>query len=181
MAPEAHLNIDNESLGLTHQKQLALLQSWEFDGRIAIKGGEQNGSASLLWKQSKSKFDLRLLGPLGRQMVHAKGDDAGAIVDLPKQKNLYVKNIGELIGQNAGWEVPVERFRYWVKGAFAPGEIVSYQLDVYGHLKELRQDGWVITYNRYSRVGHIDLPGKIFLSREPYRVRMVVNHWEIHE
>lgn len=174
------LNIDNESLGLLHQKQLVLLQSWEFDGRVAIKGGEQNGSASLLWQQNKNKFDLRLSGPLGRQIIHARGDESGAVVYLPKQKKLHVKDVSGLISQNVGWEVPVERFRYWIKGAFAPGEFSSYQLDDHGRLKELKQSGWMITYKRYSRVGHVDLPSKIFLSREPYRVRMVASHWEIN-
>ncbi len=178
---EPHSNIDGESLSLAHQKQLALLQSWKFEGRVAIKGGKQNGSASLLWQQNQNRFDLRLSGPLGRQVMHAWGDEVSAFVDLPKQETLQVKNIGDFIGQNTGWKVPVDRFRYWVKGAFAPGDFASYQLDARGRLKELKQDGWTMTYKRYSRVNHVDLPGKVFLSREPYEVRMVVNRWEMNE
>lgn len=179
--PESHLAVEVETLSLEHQKRLASLQSWVFDGRVAIKGGKQNGSASLLWQQKKNKFDLRLSGPLGRQMMHAWGDEVSVFVDFPKKKTLHAKNINDLIEQGVGWQVPVDRFRYWVKGAFASGDFDSYQLDVKGRLKELKQDGWTITYKRYSSVNHVDLPGKVFLSRKPYEVRMVVNHWEINE
>ncbi len=177
--PESHLGVEVEALGLEHQKRLAPLQSWVFDGRVSIKGGKQNGSASLLWQQNQSEFDLRLSGPLGRQMMHVWGDDVSVFVDLPKRETLEAENINDLMRQSIGWQVPVDRFRYWVKGAFAPGDFESYQLDVKGRLKELKQDGWTMTYKRYSNVNHVDLPGKVFLSREPYEVRMVVNHWEM--
>ena len=175
------LDVDNESLGLLHQKQLALLESWEFKGRVAIKGGKQNGSAFLLWHQHQNRFDLRLSGPLGRQVMHAWGDEQGVSVDLPKQKTIQVKNISELIDQNTGWQIPVNHFRYWVKGAFAPGDFSGYQMDTKGRLKELNQAGWNIVFKRYLTVNHVDLPGKIYLSREPYELRMVINHWKFNE
>ncbi len=180
MQPAPHLDVDNESLGLMHQKQLALLELWEFNGRVGIKGGKQNGSASLLWHQHQNRFDLRLSGPLGRQVMHAWGDEHGVSVDLPKQKTIQVKNIGELIDQDIGWQIPVDHFRYWVKGAIAPDGDASYQMDAQGRLKSLKQGGWDIIFKRYSTVNHVDLPSKVYLIREPYEVRMVINRWKIN-
>ncbi len=170
--------VDDDVLFVEHQKRLEPLVLWRIEGRIAIKGGEQNGKAFFRWRQNHDQFDLRLSGPLGGRLMHAWGGDETISVDLPRQQTVQIESMSDL-ASDTGLRLPVGSLRYWLKGSIDPENRADYKLNAKGYLKELYQNGWTITFKRYSSVDYVALPDKIFLRNGDYEVRLVVSGWEI--
>jgi outer membrane lipoprotein LolB len=50
-------------------------------------------------------------------------------------------------------------------------------LDAQGRIRDLRQDGWDVSYERYVSEGSYELPGKMTLENRQLRVRLVISDW----
>ena len=160
--------------------QLQELTHFQLKGRVALSASGNGFNANLRWSQEQARSQIALEGPLGvgGMQIIASGSD----LDI-------VTSHGERIANQAahaeltarlGFDVPIERLRYWVLGAPDPALPAEESLDASGqHLKSLVQDGWRVDYDEYTNAAGQALPARMTLQREGVRVRLLVEDWRL--
>lgn len=159
----------------------AQLTSWRATGRIGVTGEGGGGSGSFDWQQRADEADVQIRGPVGIGSVtlQLRGD--------PQQPQLRLQTGDQVLEADAalaelearlGAVVPAGRLRYWMLGLAAPGEHQWSEPDANGTVV-LQQEGWRITYQRYSTEFGPRLPMRIQASSGAARVRIVIDRWRL--
>lgn len=163
----------------TSQTQ-ATLSSWNITGAIAAKKNKKAWSASLTWQQfNKNDYEMHLFGPLGGGSILLKKKNS-LLTYQDGHKTIQSTNETELLYKETGVILPVRQLFYWVRGINAPGAIQSSEHDNEGHLTQLCQSGYTISYSDYTTVQHISLPTKIRLENANSIVKLVIKRWDIN-
>ena len=150
--------------------------TWTLAGRAAVAAGAQGWQASLDWRQSTASSELHLSGPLGigAQVMTQTADGLSINGAAPNPAALAQ------LQDRLGFELPIGDLRYWLLGIPDPGSTFDLQRNDQDRAQHLVQAGWSIDYDRYMAVGGDVLPAHIVLTRDAVRVRIVVDHWELH-
>jgi outer membrane lipoprotein LolB len=170
------------------EQKLAPLTGWELHGRLALRTDSEGWHASLVWVRSGDRHNIDLTGPLGRGHLRLKRSREGAELKDSESNVLYADSAEDLLLRATGYRVPLEGLDYWVRGLPTPGATLERELDPWGRLRGLRQDGWDIEFLEYARQGDYELPSKLFLRRElasrgerdgEVEVRLVIERWQV--
>jgi len=136
----------------------------------------------VIWQQQADAYDIQISGPLGMGKVRLHGSDDGVFFYDSDGRAYYAQEPEQLLLEHTGVFMPVTSLYYWVRGLPDPSikaELIS-QLDNWGRLTQLQQNGWSIDLKRYVPIDTLELPDKLFIrNEENVEVRMVVNAWEI--
>jgi len=162
----------------SHNKKLAQLEAWNIDGRISLRLDEEAWHATLLWQQIDQAYHIRLFGPFGAGAIQLDGSPQ-AVVLTQEGEQLHSQDPEQLLSQRLGWHVPIKGLRYWAVGQKIPNKSANVDLDQFGHLANLEQDGWKIRYRRYVTVDGYSLPSKIFMENKGLDIRIVIDRWKI--
>jgi outer membrane lipoprotein LolB len=173
VAPQA------EALWHARQEQLAQLSDWSLEGRVAVTAGDEGWNANLLWSQQSQQYRIRILAPLGQNAAWLEGDAEGVTLRTADRRTVRAADPEALLHAELGWSIPLSGMRHWVLGLPDPGEPAVPQLDATGRLAALDQDGWHIEFLRYRDAGTWNLPDKIFLERQQFKVRLVIDQWSL--
>lgn len=173
----------SEQAWLARTQTLSALDSWSLTGRIAIQAEREAWNAAVRWSQQGNQYTINLSAPLGQGVVQVEGDDKLATLRTA-DKQYFAEDGESLLRQRLGWSLPVDGLRYWAVGLPIPLIAAQErQLDELGRLQSLRQSGWNIEFKRYTQVGNVELPDKIFLVKQDANpaldVRLVVQRWEV--
>ncbi len=157
----------------------ASINSWSLSGAMAAKGNGKAWSASVNWQQNGAgSYNIRLFGPLGSGTVIV--EKHGSVVNYKDgPKTITSRSAEDLLQKQTGIRLPLNSFYYWVRGIPAPGGVQGENRDASRHLVSLRQGGYTINYNGYTRVGNVDLPNRINLQGNGVSVKLVINHWNV--
>lgn len=161
-------------------EKLRALNKWSIRGRVSIVTGDDGWNGSIRWKQVDSNFDIRIVGPLGQGAIWLQGSPG--FVELRSSKNkksITATDAESLLYQQMGWKIPVSGMRYWVLGLFGPGQTESIKYNKQGLPAEFVQSGWTIRLLRYRKVAGQQMPVKIFLNNNRFRVKMIVKLWKL--
>lgn len=176
-APTRPPAADPERVWQERRAALAELDRWRLTGRIAIQTEGEGWHATLHWRQQQSRYDIRLIGPLGQGSVRLTGSP-GRVVLRTEDGVSEAADPDWLLRRNLGWRVPVAALRYWVLGLPAPGPAADRTLDPYGRLARLEQADWTIEFQEYERRNGYELPSRIAVRNHRARVRLVVGRWQ---
>lgn len=173
------------------QRQLAMadIGDWQLRARIALQAGESGGQADLLWSAQPSADDLRLVGAWGRGLVRLQFNAQGATLIDDNGVRHHGVDAADLLYRVTGWIIPVSSLHAWMVGIPVDGrQATLVQLDDYGRLKILEENGWRIEYDEYSDFGGRELPKRIQLSQTRtlngdarITVRLVVTAWQVRQ
>jgi len=172
-----------ETLWAAHAAATRPLSHWELRGRLAVQADDHGGQASLLWTRDAARHSIRLNGPLGRGVVRVTQDESGARLQDSEQRVLEAANAEDLLFRYTGWRLPIANLDWWVLGLPIPGVPADRELDVAGRLQTLRQQGWVVRYEKYVAADGYELPERLQLTRAAddaapeMQVRLVIDHW----
>ena len=173
----------------SRQTELRPITTWQIQGRLAMRMGEEGWQASLNWVREGERHRIDLIGPLGRGHLRLTRDDRGAELRDADQHSWRAENPEQLLYRTTGWLVPLDGLNYWVRGLPLPDTAASQELDPQGRLKTLAQSGWDIRFLEYTRYGSLDLPSKLFIKRQgrgsngnpagdaTIEVRLVIEQW----
>lgn len=173
--------IVNHYLPWVYRKaQLNAIQNFRVNGNLAVHDTFGHGAnASFSWEQHYPHYQLSFFGPLGSQ--------SAVLTVSPKrvslsthQKTYHAQSPEQLLHDQLGLNLPLSYFYYWLRGLPAPQSRYTTHLDAYNRIMQLRQSGWRVVYTHFTNVGKVDLPDRIDLSNDQWRVRMVLNHWDIN-
>ncbi|MBU2886082.1 lipoprotein insertase outer membrane protein LolB [Gilvimarinus agarilyticus] len=146
-----------------HQRQrLAQLHDWQLQGKLGIRLPDDNGSARLSWRQSKTDVNLSLSGPLGRGRIVIEGNAQQVSLKQAGEPELVARDVESLLYQATGWQLPVSLLSDWVKGIPAPDTPrteLTYTPE--GLLSSFEQSGWRLSFKRHQWVDGFVLPGYV--------------------
>jgi outer membrane lipoprotein LolB len=153
---------------------LQQLETWKLDGRAAVAVGTQGWQASLEWHEQGAMAEVHLAGPFGVGALTLKRTPDGLSLNGAPPSDAVVAQLQERLG----FELPLDRLRYWLLGVPAPDTAFELVRDERERAKQVTQAGWQVDYEKYMAVAGDVLPARLVLTREGVRVRIVVDHWE---
>lgn len=159
------------------------LEQWQARGRIAVKSDAGGGQGDLRWQQSGASSDIRLSGPFG----------AGAYQIRWEPERLTVRSrdgefsraydgadaAEQFLAEQLGWSFPAASTRYWMLGVLDPAFAGEERFSAAGELAGLEQNGWSVSYERFSEAAGMPMPAKLTLQSPRARVRLVIDQWLI--
>ncbi|NQD36946.1 outer membrane lipoprotein LolB [Permianibacter sp. IMCC34836] len=157
---------------------VSALQSWQLDGRIGLKRGNEGFSAGLDWHEAPGDFRFELTGPLGETRARLTGSATEAILELPDHAPIASTDIESLLHDNFGWQLPVNRLRWWVRGLAGPDAIVRSR-DAEGRVKQLTADGWQVDYLAWQEVNGLWLPKRLEARNAELSLKLALYDWQL--
>lgn len=162
----------------TREQVVGARHQWAFEGRFAASDGHDGASGSVGWRQDGDAYVLTLRAPITGKSVRLAGSPDGAVLTGEGDRVLKGTDGGALLREEFGWDVPVADLAWWVRGLRAPGSSAILTFGANGLPATLDQDGWRVEYRDWFADRDPPMPRKVFASRDPYSVRMVVEQWQ---
>lgn len=174
--------VQNQESWDNRQASLAQLTHWQAQGALAIQTTKGTDSMQFDWQlQGQNNYSLRFMGPVGTGYGTLKTTPGQSTYLAPKGKVYTDRNAQSLLTQVTGWQLPVDDLYYWARGLPAPATTASLQFDAnHSHLSGLQQDGFTVTFERYSGVGSVDLPTKLVIQNDSVKIKIVVTRWQLN-
>ena len=168
-----------------HQLSLHQQDSWLIRGKLGFKSPEKKQSANLRWKQTQQQYQLNLTSIIGTSLLNMKGNEEGVTLTTD-DKTYQDSDPSYLIWRVTGWQVPVEKLRFWVKGQHHKNDTVL--ISENGWVSQLQPicsncKNWLINYDNYKLVDGIWLPHKVDLHNSTNNSQLLIriNKWELYE
>lgn len=152
---------------------------WRLRGRAAIRVPEDSGTVSVDWRQDGERYRLDMRGTLGAGAVRLEGEPGEVVLRRSNGERLVADSAQRLLSETTGFDLPVERLVWWLRGQPVPDLPGTVTLDDAQRPAQLQQDGWLVTYDRWREAGNYTLPGRLSVKRDGVRVRVAVSEWDI--
>lgn len=159
------------------EHMLGAQQAWGLDGRFAASDGRHGGSGGLAWRQRGDRYQFILRAPVTGKSVQLEGGPDGAVLTGAGKVPVTGVDAGQVLNEEFGWDVPVADLAWWVRGLRAPGRPGILTFGANGLPATLDQDGWRIDFKDWYGERNPPLPRKVYASRDPYTVRVLIEQW----
>lgn len=158
--------------------QQAHAPAFDLLGRMAVTYDGRALSSSVRWEHLEQSDELWLLLPTGQALAHIRAGAMGATLTTADRTEYHAGDVESLTGRALGWELPMARLTWWVRGEAVPGlPFAEERRDALGRLVRLSQDGWLITWVQPSSGNDGGLPQRIELVREKHQIRLIIDNW----
>ncbi|MEE8057142.1 MAG: lipoprotein insertase outer membrane protein LolB [Pseudomonadales bacterium] len=149
------------------------LHYWSLRGKIGIRDDHSATSAYLNWQQCGDYYNIRLSGPLGQGAAHLYGDKTRVTLQSSDNRPITASTPEQLLVQQLGWEIPVSRLLYWIRGI--PDPNLSYTPDDQG----FQQSGWQLSYPKRMSIDQYTLPSKAIAKHPQLKLTLILKHWNL--
>lgn len=151
---------------------------FDLSGRVLVSYDGRAFSSGLRWQHVLERDEIWLLSPVGQALAHIVNEIHGATLTGANRKQYHAVSVESLTSQALGWELPLTRLQYWVRGEIAPGSAPGVvERDANRRLIRLEQDGWRIAFINYPLEEHEGLPRRLDLARGAHEIRLVIDGW----
>lgn len=161
----------------SRERQLAAQPDWSLEARFAASDGRSGGSGSLDWQQRGEQFRFTLRAPITGKTVQLQGGPGGVVLTGLGHGPVAGRDADAVLKREFGWDVPVRDLAWWVRGLRSPGHPAVLTFGANGLPATLDQEGWHVEYRDWYEDRSPPLPRKVFASRDPYSVRLMVQEW----
>jgi outer membrane lipoprotein LolB len=152
----------------------------DFDllGRVFVGQEGPSFSSNLRWRHAGGQDQIWLMTPLGQTVAYIEDGPRGAVLTAADQQQYHAGSVESLTRRALGWELPLAQLRYWVRGTEVPGAPAQgVQRAVDGHLLELTQAGWRVTFTPPPPNVASRMPARLQLSNGRQQIRLVIDEW----
>lgn len=163
----------------SREAMLAPRTAWNFNGHFAVSDGHDGGSGTLSWRIDGADFSLTLRAPVTGKTIELQGGPGGAVLTGLRELPIRGDSAQALLTDEFGWHMPVEQLTWWVRGLRAPESPAEVSYGDNGLPSLLQQDGWSVEYRDWYTDSKPPLPRKVFASKPPYTVRLLIEQWRI--
>lgn len=164
---------------LSHQQQLETLKYWQLRGKVALFTEKNRRSANLFWQQHDERSEMRLSGPLGKELLslHFSPGQVKLKVDGEEHQG---QDAEQLLYELTGWTIPVSSLPNWLLGLPAEHQ---YQLSDAHRLAEItsQDQHWQVAYQNYQDVSPYILPRQLSITGVETRIKLSINQWQIDQ
>ncbi|MGB9429835.1 MAG: lipoprotein insertase outer membrane protein LolB [Gammaproteobacteria bacterium] len=169
----------NENAWQVRRAQLVKLADWELQGRIGIVTAKNGGSGSMDWTQQGDKLAFNFRGPFGAGTLEVRGDSGILWVRSSRGDDFITSDPERDFAERLHVPLPVLSMRYWMVGLPDPNLPFTKAVDARGQLVMLVQRGWRVDYQDYAEFGAYDLPTRLLIRRDPVRIKVAINEWQV--
>jgi len=162
------------------KSELSEINDWLLNGRVAIINGQESWLLSMKWQRHDDKYILDLSGPFGAGHAQLTGTKDGVVLVDADKNYFFAESPDRLLHEVTGLRMPVKSLLYWMRGL--PNWNIKNEkqnLDNFGRLASLEQDGWKIRFKHYISVEKHELPQKIFIDGFNLKVKIFVDEWDL--
>lgn len=171
--PEAPEQLSSKAVSSTP------LRSWIADGSVAAREGTRAQSASFHWEQHSPKiFQLRFFGTLGAGAYTLNGTPQHVTWTNARGEQASAPSAEVLMQQQLHWSLPLSSLQHWIQGQPIPHHEARVVRDSEGLIRRLIQDGWVVDYANYRKVGSRMLPGRLNASKNLDTYARLIIRWQ---
>lgn len=163
---------------------LEAMSDWSVNGRAAVRGeGIDGRSVRFHWEMAGEAYELSFMSPLGQRVAEIEGGPARAVLRLPDGETRSATSADALLESALGWSAPISSLRHWVRGLPGPSPLFGAEpeLDPWGRITTIEEDGWRVELDRYRSVGEVDLPGRLRLEHPRLQIRLVLDDWALND
>ena len=150
------------------------LKSWSFKGKMAINDGSNNGSGRVKWLVSNNSIQAQFKAPLGQGSwtITENKNNAKLVSTINGESNAEFAQ--ELISYELGWHFPWDSLQFWLRG-HQNNETIQ---KINQPKTTFTDEGWQITYTKWTQTPLGLLPKKIKASKPPYSVKLIIYSWD---
>lgn len=163
----------------TREHALSARRDWSLTARFAASDGRQGGSGGLDWRQDGDRYRFTLRAPVTGKTVELRGGPEGAELLGVGRTPRVGADANSVLSAEFGWRIPVADLAWWVRGLRAPGAAAVLTFGAGGLPATLDQDGWHVQFKEWFAERHPPLPRKVFASRDPFNVRLLIEQWQL--
>lgn len=151
---------------------------FDLSARVVVRYDGHAFSSGLRWRHAAGRDEIWLVSPVGQALVHIVEDGDGALLTGADQRQHRAASVESLTRQALGWELPVARLKYWLRGEVAPGAPPEKMArDQSQRIVQLEQAGWRIALSYEPPSDHKGLPRRLELVRGSHEIRLVIDTW----
>jgi outer membrane lipoprotein LolB len=122
---------------------------------------------------------LDLRAPITGKTAQLQGGPEGAVLTGLRDGPVRGDDAQTLLADQFGWHMPVAELTYWVRGLRAPDSPSELSYGGNGLPSLLLQDGWRVEYRDWYTDRDPPLPRKVYASKPPYSVRVLIEQWQM--
>jgi len=160
---------------LENTEKILAIQQWQLLGRLSVRHQRESWLTRLDWKHDFLIDDLTLCTSLGGVVAKIKRSKAG--VEMLDEDGVMRPVSERELRSALGYVPPWSHLPYWVRGVASPKAPVLINKEQVLGEDVFNQDGWEIRLGKYEEVGGVVLPGKIYLSKDGLKIKLVVDQW----
>lgn len=159
-------NIKTTAPSRKYTAPLNIADNFDISGRFFIKSLTRKEYGNFSWFKTLKVEELDFTTPLGETVAKFKLQNGVAI--FTTAKNSYTgHDIDQLMQQNLGYVLPLEKMHYWIQGVAVPGAPVDHPLE-----KGFSQFNWNIEYLEWTDNNH---PKIIQISNNTLDIKLLIN------
>ncbi len=161
------------------EQALAPLDRWVLQGRLGVSNGSDGGSGNFSWSQDGEHYEFVLRAPVTGKSFRLSGDNRGALMEGLDGGPIRGRDAESLMHRALGWDVPLRELRAWVLGLRADGGPAELTFGADRLPASLLQDGWSVDYREWDTGHQPPLPKKLYAAKPPYKVKLVIESWQL--
>ena len=165
------------NLHTAHLKNIAHIQSFHIQGRLAVNANGKGYSGSMTWLHHADTDSIDVFTPLGSKIAHIEKTATQVTLTNAKGEQISAHDVESLTEKTLGWRLPLSGLNDWAVGRPTPAPITQQAWDIEGKLTQLEQQGWQITYPQYADHLGASLPEKITLRHPTLLLKLVIEQW----
>jgi len=147
-------------------------------GRVAVNFEGQAFTSNLRWQHAPGTGEVWLSTPLGQTLAHIQSSATETRLTTADQQQYRAASVEALTRRALGWELPLSRLTWWVRGEPVPGGApAQIKRDERSRIAQLEQDGWRIVYENYPPDAHGGLPRRLDLRSGAQEIRLLIDGW----
>lgn len=156
------------------------ISKWETSGRVGIRTLDDAVSGNFNWQKDIKTFALSIVGPFGQGATQLNQKESGLVTLAYENRIITGDNPATLLQEELGWSFPVEQVTYWIRGLADPNSPAQITKEIDSDvIDRIEQDGWVVTYNNFTKIGSLFLPQKMQVANPPFKVNLIINKWTV--
>lgn len=152
-------------------------ERFSISGGIGVLQGDEGWHGKMDWQQRQTDFSIKLLGPFGSEQAELRKTNDKLELRAPSGKSISGPKLALWEKQVFGESLPLDALPYWLHGHPFPGMAEAQVKPGKGGVSEIRQDGWVVDYSEWRKIGGRTMPGKIVLAKKKVRIKLVLNDY----
>lgn len=134
--------------------------AFEFDGRVAVRQGENRHHLNISWRHEAASDTILLTTPLGQGVAELGRNASGARLTMADRRQFGAADWEALAEQLLGIRLPLNDLPAWVTGHGAEAA-----------------GGWRVEYLDYQSSAPDALPTQLELTRDGIEVRIRIDEW----
>jgi outer membrane lipoprotein LolB len=156
--------------------------AFDLVGRVAVAFDGRHFSSGLRWQHAPDRDEVWLNTPTGQAVAHILADDEGATLTGADRQAYRAADVEALTRRALGWELPLTRLAWWVRGEAVPGDPPAEAVrDQQGRLVRFVQDGWNVSLAHSGTEEAGGMPRRVELARGGHHIRLVIDDWRSDE